>query len=132
MTRTTTELAPPSPNFHATPTGGRLTTTYDLTCNRPHTRRIFSGGFEPGALRPQSRDLTTRPPRPGMNAEEYEEPHRFQKEENGTSDNGNKNHDASVVAAEMMGKVKWRTKDGLLDSCQVVQSAEIKGKEEFN
>ncbi|GBN59286.1 hypothetical protein AVEN_201964-1 [Araneus ventricosus] len=41
MTRTTPELAPPSPNFHATPTGGRLTTTYDLTCNRPHTRRIF-------------------------------------------------------------------------------------------
>ncbi|GBM11222.1 hypothetical protein AVEN_267799-1 [Araneus ventricosus] len=46
MTRTTPELAPPSPNFHSTPTGGRLTTTYDLTCNRPHTRRIFSGiGF---------------------------------------------------------------------------------------
>ncbi|GBM07258.1 hypothetical protein AVEN_25507-1 [Araneus ventricosus] len=36
----------PSPKFHATPTGGRLATTYDLTCNRPHTRRIFSGiGF---------------------------------------------------------------------------------------
>ncbi|GBM84549.1 hypothetical protein AVEN_125665-1 [Araneus ventricosus] len=46
MTRTTPELAPPSQNFHATPTGGRLTTTYDLTCNRPHTQRIFSGiGF---------------------------------------------------------------------------------------
>ncbi|GBN64888.1 hypothetical protein AVEN_7508-1 [Araneus ventricosus] len=46
MTRTTTELAPPSPNFRATPTGGRLATTYDLACNRPHTRRIFSGiGF---------------------------------------------------------------------------------------
>ncbi|GBM22947.1 hypothetical protein AVEN_172300-1 [Araneus ventricosus] len=46
MTRTTPELVPPSPNFHATPTGGRLTTTYDLACNRPHTRRIFSGiGF---------------------------------------------------------------------------------------
>ncbi|GBN71404.1 hypothetical protein AVEN_90135-1 [Araneus ventricosus] len=43
MTRTTPELAPFSPNFHATPTGGRLATTYDLTCNRPHTRRIFSG-----------------------------------------------------------------------------------------
>ncbi|GBM99918.1 hypothetical protein AVEN_248275-1 [Araneus ventricosus] len=39
----TYELAPPSPNFHATAAGGRLTTTYDLTCNRPHTRRIFSG-----------------------------------------------------------------------------------------
>ncbi|GBM01120.1 hypothetical protein AVEN_96123-1 [Araneus ventricosus] len=46
MTRTTSELAPPSPNFRATPTGGRLATTYDLACNRPHTRRIFSGiGF---------------------------------------------------------------------------------------
>ncbi|GBM43536.1 hypothetical protein AVEN_96196-1 [Araneus ventricosus] len=43
MTRTTPELAPPSPNFHATPTGGHLTTTYNLTCNRPHTRRIFCG-----------------------------------------------------------------------------------------
>ncbi|GBM64576.1 hypothetical protein AVEN_56550-1 [Araneus ventricosus] len=38
---------------------------YDLTCNRPNTRRIFSGtGFRAGTLRPQSRDLTTRPPRP--------------------------------------------------------------------
>ncbi|GBM89508.1 hypothetical protein AVEN_43035-1 [Araneus ventricosus] len=46
MTRTTPELAPPSPNFRAKPTGGRLATTYDLACNRPHTRRIFSGiGF---------------------------------------------------------------------------------------
>ncbi|GBL92757.1 hypothetical protein AVEN_213694-1 [Araneus ventricosus] len=36
----------PSPNFHATPTGGRLATTYDLSCDRPHTRRIFGGiGF---------------------------------------------------------------------------------------
>ncbi|GBN86041.1 hypothetical protein AVEN_129068-1 [Araneus ventricosus] len=43
MTRTTPELAPPSPNFRATPTGGRLATTYDLACNRPHTRRIFGG-----------------------------------------------------------------------------------------
>ncbi|GBM34710.1 hypothetical protein AVEN_191857-1 [Araneus ventricosus] len=43
MTRTTPELAPPSPNFRATPAGGRLATTYDLACNRPHTRRIFSG-----------------------------------------------------------------------------------------
>ncbi|GBL84376.1 hypothetical protein AVEN_117150-1 [Araneus ventricosus] len=46
MTRTTPELAPPSANFRATPKGGRLATTYDLACNRPHTRRIFSGiGF---------------------------------------------------------------------------------------
>ncbi|GBM68952.1 hypothetical protein AVEN_24358-1 [Araneus ventricosus] len=47
MTRTTPEMAPPSPNFRSTPTGGRLATTYDLACNRPDTRRIFSGiGFQ--------------------------------------------------------------------------------------
>ncbi|GBM56653.1 hypothetical protein AVEN_123136-1 [Araneus ventricosus] len=41
-----TSAGTPSPNFHTTPTGVRLTTTYDLTCNRPHTRRFFSGiGF---------------------------------------------------------------------------------------
>ncbi|GBN35922.1 hypothetical protein AVEN_113128-1, partial [Araneus ventricosus] len=46
MTRTTPELAHPSPNLRATPTGGRLATTYDLGSSRPHTRRIFSGiGF---------------------------------------------------------------------------------------
>ncbi|GBN62148.1 hypothetical protein AVEN_216724-1 [Araneus ventricosus] len=56
MARTTPELASPSSNFHATPTGGRLATTYDLACNRSHTRRIFSG-IEPGTLRPRSRDL---------------------------------------------------------------------------
>ncbi|GBN54109.1 hypothetical protein AVEN_85985-1 [Araneus ventricosus] len=73
MTRTTPELAPPSPNFRATAKGGRLATTNDigvysgtpgwvgfrtlttepnpnrgtrigpLACSRPHTRRIFSG-----------------------------------------------------------------------------------------
>ncbi|GBN32517.1 hypothetical protein AVEN_194315-1, partial [Araneus ventricosus] len=41
-----TRASIPSPSFLATPAGGRLTTTYDLACNRPHTRRIFSGiGF---------------------------------------------------------------------------------------
>ncbi|GBO43575.1 hypothetical protein AVEN_261292-1, partial [Araneus ventricosus] len=58
MTKTTPELAPLSPNFHATPTEGRLATTHDLACNRSHTRRIFSGNG-PGTLR----DLATRPPR---------------------------------------------------------------------
>ncbi|GBN01640.1 hypothetical protein AVEN_36208-1 [Araneus ventricosus] len=65
MTRTTPELALPSPNFHATPTGGRLATACDLACNRPHTRRIFSGiGFRtwsPPAPKPKP---TTRPLRP--------------------------------------------------------------------
>ncbi|GBN15391.1 hypothetical protein AVEN_233920-1 [Araneus ventricosus] len=32
-----------SPNFRATPTGGRLASTCDLACNRSHARRIFSG-----------------------------------------------------------------------------------------
>ncbi|GBM26459.1 hypothetical protein AVEN_217330-1, partial [Araneus ventricosus] len=66
MTRTTPELAPPSPNFHATPTGGRLTTTYDLTCNRPHTRRIFSGigssNLEPSGPKAETLPLGHRGP----------------------------------------------------------------------
>ncbi|GBN28203.1 hypothetical protein AVEN_151850-1 [Araneus ventricosus] len=37
---------------------------YDLKSNRPHTWRIFGSGLKPRALRPRSRDLTTRPPRP--------------------------------------------------------------------
>ncbi|GBN00879.1 hypothetical protein AVEN_21228-1 [Araneus ventricosus] len=64
MTKTTPELAPLLQSstlpaftpflgrpgqcgyFYATLTGGRLATTYDLACNRPHTRRILSGiGF---------------------------------------------------------------------------------------
>ncbi|GBM66311.1 hypothetical protein AVEN_87295-1 [Araneus ventricosus] len=28
--------------FCTTPTGRRLATMYDLACNRPHTRRVFS------------------------------------------------------------------------------------------
>ncbi|GBO34291.1 hypothetical protein AVEN_32896-1 [Araneus ventricosus] len=41
-----TRAGTPSPNFHTTPTEGCLATTYDLVCNRPHTRQIFSGiGF---------------------------------------------------------------------------------------
>ncbi|GBM07264.1 hypothetical protein AVEN_187831-1 [Araneus ventricosus] len=65
MTRTTPELATPSLNFHATPAGGRLATTYEIMCNRPqHGGSSVESGFEPGTLRPQSRDLTTRPPRP--------------------------------------------------------------------
>ncbi|GBN14926.1 hypothetical protein AVEN_249819-1 [Araneus ventricosus] len=55
-TRSTSELAISSPNFRTTPAGGRLAPTYDLTCNRPNTRRIFSGiGFRiwsPTAPRP--------------------------------------------------------------------------------
>ncbi|GBL94835.1 hypothetical protein AVEN_197518-1 [Araneus ventricosus] len=43
MTRTTPPLATTSPNFRDTLARGRLTTTYDLTCNKPDTRRVFSG-----------------------------------------------------------------------------------------
>ncbi|GBO40939.1 hypothetical protein AVEN_47838-1 [Araneus ventricosus] len=64
MMRTTPELALPSPNFDATLIGGHMAITYDLTCNRPHTRRVVEAGFEPGILRLQSQDLTTRPPQP--------------------------------------------------------------------
>ncbi|GBO40996.1 hypothetical protein AVEN_160413-1 [Araneus ventricosus] len=35
MTRTTPELSPPLSKLRTTPTGGRLATTYDLTCSRP-------------------------------------------------------------------------------------------------
>ncbi|GBM07860.1 hypothetical protein AVEN_96481-1 [Araneus ventricosus] len=42
-TRTTPKLDPPSPNFRTTLAKGRFTPTYDLTCNRPNTRRIFNG-----------------------------------------------------------------------------------------
>ncbi|GBM00493.1 hypothetical protein AVEN_111724-1 [Araneus ventricosus] len=43
MTMTTSELKAP---LRTTPMGGRSITTYDLTCRRPHIRRIFSGlGF---------------------------------------------------------------------------------------
>ncbi|GBL85747.1 hypothetical protein AVEN_193192-1 [Araneus ventricosus] len=41
-----TSAGTPSPNFHATPTEGRLVTAYGLACNGPHTRRTFRGiGF---------------------------------------------------------------------------------------
>ncbi|GBM29324.1 hypothetical protein AVEN_2831-1 [Araneus ventricosus] len=43
MTRTTPELAPPLQTSAKKQTVGRLATTYDLACNRPYTRRIFSG-----------------------------------------------------------------------------------------
>ncbi|GBN33176.1 hypothetical protein AVEN_82077-1 [Araneus ventricosus] len=43
MTRMTPELAPPFPNFRTAPAGSRLATTYDLTCSRSNTLRIFTG-----------------------------------------------------------------------------------------
>ncbi|GBN87650.1 hypothetical protein AVEN_215205-1 [Araneus ventricosus] len=60
MTRTTPGWHPLS-NFHATPTGGRLTTTY-VGGNRPHAADLpVESGLEPGPPPgPGSRDLTTR------------------------------------------------------------------------
>ncbi|GBN10529.1 hypothetical protein AVEN_243439-1 [Araneus ventricosus] len=59
-----TTAVKPSPNFRTTPAGGRMTITYDLACNRPHTGgSSVESGFEPGNLRSQSRELTTGPPR---------------------------------------------------------------------
>ncbi|GBM49741.1 hypothetical protein AVEN_36359-1 [Araneus ventricosus] len=67
MTRTTPELAPPSPNFHATPTGGRLATTYDLACNRPHTRADLQwnrvSNLEPSGPKAETLPLGHRGPR---------------------------------------------------------------------
>ncbi|GBN07219.1 hypothetical protein AVEN_4328-1 [Araneus ventricosus] len=56
MTRATPELVSLSPSFHATPTGGRLSTTHDLSCNRPHTQRIFNG-IGSRTLRPKAETL---------------------------------------------------------------------------
>ncbi|GBM29554.1 hypothetical protein AVEN_206396-1 [Araneus ventricosus] len=59
-----TRAGTPSPNFSATPEGGRLATTYDLAGNRPHGGTSMESGFEPATLRFRCRDLTTRPQRP--------------------------------------------------------------------
>ncbi|GBN50212.1 hypothetical protein AVEN_17087-1 [Araneus ventricosus] len=62
---TTPEMTPLSPNFHATPEVGRLAITYDLACSSPiHGGSSVESGFEPGALRPEGRGLTTRRQRP--------------------------------------------------------------------
>ncbi|GBM95462.1 hypothetical protein AVEN_55007-1 [Araneus ventricosus] len=57
-TGTTSELVPIFPNFHITPAGGNLATTYVLACKRPNAWRIFSG------IGPRSRDLVTWPSQP--------------------------------------------------------------------
>ncbi|GBO27993.1 hypothetical protein AVEN_226104-1 [Araneus ventricosus] len=53
MTKTTLELAPSSPNFRTTPTGGRLDLSHDLTCNI-HGGSTVESSFEPGALVPEA------------------------------------------------------------------------------
>ncbi|GBM47047.1 hypothetical protein AVEN_68367-1 [Araneus ventricosus] len=51
---------PPSPGFHATPAGGHCI----WSATGPiHGGSSVESSFDPGTHRPQSRDLTTRPPR---------------------------------------------------------------------
>ncbi|GBM17994.1 hypothetical protein AVEN_238391-1 [Araneus ventricosus] len=58
--------------FYAPPTGVRLTTTYDLVCNRPHTWRIFSGiGSRTWNLEPSGPKAETLPPRPSRALRKY-------------------------------------------------------------
>ncbi|GBN34189.1 hypothetical protein AVEN_138976-1 [Araneus ventricosus] len=65
MTRTTPGLATPLLTSAPQQREGVWHPTYDLKCNRPNTRRILvESGFKPGALKSQSQDFTTRPPRP--------------------------------------------------------------------
>ncbi|GBN56744.1 hypothetical protein AVEN_273580-1 [Araneus ventricosus] len=62
MTRTTHELAPPPPKFRTTPTKGCLTHDVRFNAHQAHKHGGSSveSGFEPGALRLRSRDLTIR------------------------------------------------------------------------
>ncbi|GBM81937.1 hypothetical protein AVEN_114112-1 [Araneus ventricosus] len=66
MARMTPELAPPSPNFHTMPQGGRLTHDFKINVHQAHTHAgpSVESDFELGVLQQQSRDLTTRPPWP--------------------------------------------------------------------
>ncbi|GBO26345.1 hypothetical protein AVEN_88908-1 [Araneus ventricosus] len=49
-----------TPNFRTTPAGERLVITYDLACNRPHTRWISIGiGFQ--AWSPKAPEAKTLP-----------------------------------------------------------------------
>ncbi|GBN51309.1 hypothetical protein AVEN_109862-1 [Araneus ventricosus] len=56
----------PSPNFHTIPTGGRLATTYDLACSRPHTRKWNQwnrvSGLEPSGPKAEALPLGHRGP----------------------------------------------------------------------
>ncbi|GBN06611.1 hypothetical protein AVEN_260457-1 [Araneus ventricosus] len=51
--------------FCTTAAAGRLDTTYDLACNRPHSRRFFRGiGFRAWSPPASRSSPCTRPPRP--------------------------------------------------------------------
>ncbi|GBM64031.1 hypothetical protein AVEN_252142-1 [Araneus ventricosus] len=61
MTRTTPELASPSPNFHATPTGGRLATAYDLACSKQAPYTVDLQWNRVSNLRPSCPEVETLP-----------------------------------------------------------------------
>ncbi|GBN43983.1 hypothetical protein AVEN_174304-1 [Araneus ventricosus] len=63
MTTATRDLAPPLQNSHTTAVGGL--SMHDVRCTRPtYTVDREELSFRSGALKPRSRDLTTRPPQP--------------------------------------------------------------------
>ncbi|GFT53496.1 hypothetical protein TNCV_3324781 [Trichonephila clavipes] len=63
VTRTAPELAPTSPNYHITPTGG-LKSSPQIHLHRPLSQRVFSGTGLEVTSQPRSDTLTTRLPRP--------------------------------------------------------------------
>ncbi|GBN08195.1 hypothetical protein AVEN_57211-1 [Araneus ventricosus] len=65
MTRTTSELAPPSLNFRTTSAEGRLAhVRFNVHQAHKHYGSSVESGFEPGALRLHGRDHATWPLRP--------------------------------------------------------------------
>ncbi|GBL93867.1 hypothetical protein AVEN_153628-1 [Araneus ventricosus] len=64
MTRMMPELAHPPQNFCTIPVEGRLTyVRFSVNQVNKHGGSLIEPGFEYGALRLRSRDLTTKPPR---------------------------------------------------------------------
>ncbi|GBM56802.1 hypothetical protein AVEN_136565-1 [Araneus ventricosus] len=61
------QMAPPSPNFHTTPSVGRSTHYVRFIAHHAHKhgRSLVELGIKPGTIRLRSRDLITRPPRSG-------------------------------------------------------------------
>ncbi|GBM04060.1 hypothetical protein AVEN_247933-1 [Araneus ventricosus] len=65
MMSTAPELVTSSPNFRTIAAGDIWPLRMSWHAAGPiHGRSLVESGFEPGALQPRSRDLTTRPPRP--------------------------------------------------------------------
>ncbi|GBO04040.1 hypothetical protein AVEN_170240-1 [Araneus ventricosus] len=72
MTKTTPELAPPLQTSAPYQWEDVCSPKYDLTCNRPYTRRIFNGiSFRTWSLPAPRPDLVTRPLRPQFSLRRY-------------------------------------------------------------